>query len=186
MALSDSLCLPWKAYSFDFWLWLPFHPGPSCRPLPTSPALWISSQILRYSRSQGPRMVNIHDSKVKPHDLPPPRHTGPTRIDMRQPAMRPLLRVSSGESGRSPWCLPHSPDTQSEHIWLLCSSLALSCPQSRSLKRNGFPPCFLGNTPSLYHGVVRLPLWSLFSTLGENYHPGLVSSGWGMKMNERI
>lgn len=45
----------------------------------------------------GPSEKSIANSKVKPYDLPLSGHAGPSRVDMKQPEMRPLLRVSNGD-----------------------------------------------------------------------------------------
>lgn len=130
IALSDSLCLPWPppTLTSSDCLWLSFYPIPSCSPLPTSLALWILSQILRYSLSRGPHVESIGDSEVKFHDFSLPGHAGPSWVDMRQPAMRLLIRVSDGERERRtsfcPWCLPQSHSTYSAQV-SDCAGLAL-------------------------------------------------------------
>ena len=100
----SSPALPWApttiTYSFDSLCDSHFILAHLAVPYPPHRHSRSLAIFSRYSQSQGPHVVDGGDSKVKPPDLPPPGRAGPTRIDMRQPATRPLLRVSDRGSGR--------------------------------------------------------------------------------------
>lgn len=153
LPLSDGplwLTLPSRAapnttHSSDFWLWLPHHPDPSRSPSPTSLELWTPGQILGYSQSQGPHVESIGDSRVKPQDLAPPGHAGPTGVDTQGSLQWSLFLESQMESGReeppsvlgvSPSHLLHTQDACLTALLLSCALL----PTVLGLKRNSSRP----------------------------------------------
>lgn len=85
--------------------------------------------------------------------------------------------MDKGREG-TPFALAVFPSAilRTKHKCLTVLGLPFSLPPTvPGLKRNGFPPRFFSNTPSLYHRVVRGPQQDVFSTQGKN---GLVDQAW--------
>lgn len=100
-------------------LWLlavtPISPSPFLQPLtPLTSTVDPQPESQTFSVTRA-HVVSIGDSKVKPHALPPPGHAGPMRVDRRQPAMS--VKWGRGGDLLCHWCVPQSPDPQSEHVW---------------------------------------------------------------------